>query len=66
MGDRYGALATGYAGDVVVWDGDPLEVMSSPIAVLIDGEPTEMDSRQARLRDRYINITDDTPYAYRR
>ena len=66
VGDRYGALATGYAGDVVVWDGDPLEVMSSPIAVLIDGEPTEMDSRQTRLRDRYINITDDTPYAYRR
>ncbi|WP_291842625.1 amidohydrolase family protein [Maricaulis sp.] len=66
MGDRYGALATGYAGDVVVWDGDPLEVMSSPVAVLIDGEATEMDSRQTRLRDRYINITDETPFAYRR
>lgn len=66
VGDRYGALAPGYAGDVVVWDGDPLEVMSAPVAVLIDGEPTAMESRQTRLRDRYINITDDTPYAYRR
>ncbi len=66
MGDRYGALATGYAGDVVVWDGDPLEVMSSPTAVLIDGEITEMDSRQTRLLNRYINITDETPFAYRR
>lgn len=66
VGERYGALAPGYAGDVVIWDGDPLEVMSAPVAVLIDGEPTPMDSRQTRLRDRYINITDDTPYAYRR
>ncbi|WP_203294496.1 amidohydrolase family protein [Maricaulis parjimensis] len=65
VGDRYGALAPGYAGDVVVWDGDPLEVMSAPTAVLIDGEPTAMESRQTRLRDRYINITDDTPFAYR-
>ncbi|WP_300542384.1 amidohydrolase family protein [Maricaulis sp.] len=65
VGDRYGALAPGYAGDVVVWDGDPLEVMSAPTAIFIDGEPTEMESRQTRLRDRYINITDDTPFAYR-
>lgn len=66
VGDRYGALAVGYAGDVVVWDGDPLEVMSAPTAVLIDGEATDMESRQTRLRDRYLNITDDTPFAYRR
>lgn len=66
VGDRFGALASGYAGDVVVWDGDPLEVMSAPTAVLIDGEPMDMESRQTRLRDRYLNITEDTPFAYRR
>jgi imidazolonepropionase-like amidohydrolase len=66
VGDRYGALANGYAGDVVVWDGDPLEVMSGAVAVFIDGEPTEMVSRQTRLLDRYRNITEDTPFAYRR
>lgn len=66
VGDRFGALATGYAGDVVVWDGDPLEVMSGAVAVFIDGEPTEMESRQTRLADRYQNITEDTPFAYRR
>ena len=63
---RYGALAAGFAGDVVVWDGDPLEVMSAPTHVLIDGQETEMESRQTRLRDRYIDITDETPFAYRR
>lgn len=66
VGDRYGALAPGYAADVVVWNGDPLEVMSAPVRVLIDGEIQDMSSRQTRLRDRYQNITDDTPIAYRR
>lgn len=66
VGARYGALAAGYAGDVVVWNGDPLEVMSAPTHVLIDGEETDMETRQTRLRDRYMDITDDTPYAYRR
>lgn len=63
---RYGALASGYAGDVVVWDGDPLEVMSAPTHVLIDGQETDMESRQTMLRDRYMDITDETPFAYRR
>ncbi len=62
---RYGALAPGYAGDVVVWDGDPLEVLSGAVHVLIDGQLTEMRSRQTLLRDRYMDITDDTPFAYR-
>jgi imidazolonepropionase-like amidohydrolase len=66
VGHQYGALAAGYVADVVVWDGDPLEVMSGAVAVYIDGNPTEMTSRQTRLRDRYRNITDDTPFAYRR
>ncbi len=66
VASRYGALASGYAGDVVVWDGDPLEVMSAPTHVLIDGQETDMESRQTMLRDRYMDITDDTPFAYRR
>ncbi|WP_417496759.1 amidohydrolase family protein [Maricaulis sp.] len=66
VGDRFGALAAGYTGDVVVWDGDPLEVMSAPVAMLINGEPTDMTSRETQLRDRYMNITDETPFAYRR
>ena len=66
LGDRYGALATGYAGDVIVWDGDPLEVSSGPVLVFIDGQTTTMESRQTRLADRYRNITDGQPFAYRR
>jgi imidazolonepropionase-like amidohydrolase len=53
VGARVGRLETGYAGDVVIWDGDPLEVQSAPTVVLIDGEEQPLVSRQTRLRDRY-------------
>ncbi len=41
------------APSVVVWDGDPLEVTSAPIAMSINGESQSMTSRQKALRDRY-------------
>ncbi len=51
---------------VVVWDGDPLEVTSAPIAMSIDGTPQSMTSRQKALRDRYNpSTTDERPYKYR-
>ncbi|MGJ3233364.1 MAG: amidohydrolase family protein [Oceanicaulis sp.] len=65
VGDRYGALAAGYAGDVVIWDGDPLEVMSAPVRVIIDGEVQSMETRQTRLRDRYAEIVREGAQAYR-
>jgi len=51
---------------IVVWDGDPLEVTSAPIAMSINGEDQSMTSRQKALRDRY-NPTkeDDRAYKYR-
>jgi len=60
-----GVLRTGQAATLVVWDGDPLEVTSSPVAVFIDGERIPLVSRQTRLRDRYLDLDDDTPLAYR-
>jgi imidazolonepropionase-like amidohydrolase len=53
VGDRLGRLQAGYAADVVIWDGDPLEVMAAPTAVFIAGAEQPMVSRQTRLRDRY-------------
>ncbi|WP_421786803.1 amidohydrolase family protein [Hyphobacterium sp.] len=64
-GDQFGALAAGYVADVVVWDGDPLEVMSAPTHVIIEGEQTDLTSRQTRLRDRYADMEDTTPFGYR-
>jgi len=65
VGDRFGALAAGYSGDVVVWDGDPLEVMSAPRAVLIDGAVQSLETRQTRLRDRYSEVVREGLQAYR-
>lgn len=62
-----GTLEAGAIGDVVVWDGDPLEVMASPDTVIIDGEVQSLESRQTRLRDRYLGLQNgDRPYAYKR
>ena len=65
--DGAGRLTTGSIGDVVIWDGDPLEVMSAPVRVFIDGEEQPLDSRQTKLRDRYLNLDEnERPFAYRR
>ncbi len=53
VGERLGSLKAGRAADVVIWDGDPLELSSAAMAVYIDGELQPLDNRQARLRDRY-------------
>ncbi len=53
VGDRYGSLKTGRAGDVVIWDGDPLELYAAATTVIIDGVVQPLGNRQDRLRDRY-------------
>ena len=66
LGGRLGALATGQTANLVVWDGDPLEVTTSPTAVFIDGERLPLTSRQTVLRDRYMDLENrDEPFAYR-
>jgi imidazolonepropionase-like amidohydrolase len=37
LDDRVGALRPGLDGDVVLWSGDPLDVMSRALRVVIDG-----------------------------
>jgi imidazolonepropionase-like amidohydrolase len=53
VGGQLGTLAAGRTADVVIWDGDPLEVASAPTAVFIAGRDMPLVSRQTRLRDRY-------------
>ncbi len=56
VADSYGKIAPGMDADIVVWDGDPLEVMSSPDAVLIAGDDIPLVSRATKLRDRYKDL----------
>jgi imidazolonepropionase-like amidohydrolase len=67
MDGEIGSLRPGRRADVVLWDGDPLELSSQPLAVWIDGQPQPMDSRQRQLRDRYLNVVEGAlPKAYDR
>jgi imidazolonepropionase-like amidohydrolase len=63
-----GMLGAGKRADVVLWDGDPLELSSAPTMVMIDGRPVPLDSRQTKLRDRYHPSKDRTklPLHYQR
>ena len=65
LADRLGSLEVGKEADVVVWDGDPLELATFPTQVVIRGVEVPMDSRQTRLRDRYRTLPGDLPPAYR-
>lgn len=65
MGGRIGVLKSGAAGDLVLWNGDPLELSSTPVRVFIDGIEQPLDSHQSRLRERYRDLDEgDLPKAY--
>lgn len=62
-----GTLAVGSRADVVIWDGDPLELTSTPVAVYIDGAAQPMHSRQTDLANRYKALgRTDLPLQYPR
>jgi imidazolonepropionase-like amidohydrolase len=67
MGGEIGVLKSGARADVVIWDGDPLELSATATAIWIDGQPQSLTNRQTRLRDRYKTSTEGTlPKAYDR
>lgn len=67
LGDEIGSLRPGRRGDVVIWDGDPLELSSGVEAVWIDGVRQSLENRQTRLRDRYRDPREGAlPNAYDR
>lgn len=67
MDEEIGSLRPGRRADVVLWDGDPLELSSAPVAIWIDGKPMPMHSRQTELRDRYMTPGEGAlPKAYER
>jgi imidazolonepropionase-like amidohydrolase len=64
--ENYGSLESGAIADIVIWDGDPLEVMSAPSQVMIDGVWQNLTTRQDLLRDRYRDLNNQAvPYGYR-
>ncbi len=57
MGDKLGSLDIGKTANVVIANGDPLDVRTAVQQVYIDGIPAPMVSRQTVLRDQYLPLT---------
>lgn len=64
IADRIGSLEVGKNADVVLWSGDPLEILSYPRQVFIGGVEQPEGSRRQQLRDRYMQTDTSYPPAY--
>jgi imidazolonepropionase-like amidohydrolase len=51
-----GGLAPGGDGDLVVWDGDPLEPSANALAVIVEGKQVSTQTRQDLLAQRYAKV----------
>jgi imidazolonepropionase-like amidohydrolase len=67
LGGQIGSLQPGRQGDVVIWDGDPLELGTGVVAVYIDGVKQPLHTRQDELYKRYATPQEGVlPKAYDR
>ncbi|WP_338424543.1 amidohydrolase family protein [Sphingopyxis kveilinensis] len=53
VADRAGTIERGRAADLVLWSGDPLEPLSQPQLILVEGIEAPLTARPLELRDRY-------------
>ena len=54
VADRIGTLEAGRTADLVLWNGDPLEPLSQPQALFVEGNEKPLMARPLELRDRYM------------
>ncbi len=64
VSDQQGRIQKNNVANVVLWSGDPLEVTSAAEIVVINGKLIPMESRQTKLRDRYLPEHPEMPRAY--
>ena len=65
LGGEVGTIAIGRRADLVLWNGDPLDVANTASQLWLDGRAIPMVSRQTELRDRYLHRMDSAlPPAY--
>jgi imidazolonepropionase-like amidohydrolase len=57
VADRVGSLEPGKDADLVVWSGDPFELLTSAEHVFIRGQEMPKDTRQRQLLERYRDVT---------
>src|SRR5262249_31971413 len=54
VGDQMGSLSPGKIANVIVTDGDPLEVTTSIHNLFIAGKPVPLESKHTRLYQKYL------------
>ena len=59
-----GSIAPGYDADLVVWDDDPLELMTNVENLLVDGMDQDLSNRYEELTERYMKEK-ELPNSYR-
>ncbi|MCS3808201.1 amidohydrolase family protein [Xanthomonas sp. 4461] len=64
VADRIGSIAVGKQADLVLWEGDPLDVAHYAEQLWLGGREMPMRSRQTELRDRYLQQAGPLPRAY--
>ncbi|AWH30431.1 MULTISPECIES: amidohydrolase family protein [Stenotrophomonas] len=57
VADQIGSIEPGKRADLVLWEGDPLDVAHYAEQVWLGGRAMPMRSRQTELRDRYLQRT---------
>jgi imidazolonepropionase-like amidohydrolase len=65
IAEHYGTLEPGKDADVVVWTGDPFELLSYAQHVFIQGREMPGDNRQQELLDRYRTLNGPLPPQYK-
>jgi imidazolonepropionase-like amidohydrolase len=66
VADKIGAITAGLQADLVIWSGDPLQITEAAEQVFINGAAVAMESRQTKLRDRYLHTVTDKSMHYQR
>ena len=62
VADQIGSLEPGKLGDVVVWSGDPFELLTSVEHVFINGEEISYWTRQKALFEKYRSLEMRPPW----
>lgn len=61
ISDHYGTLEVGKTADIVIWSGDPLEALTWPQTVIINGKPFTGISRHKALSNKYFPNRENFP-----